>query len=798
MSQEQNKPLVFYQIKRIFNEYPTAIIDIISEFYSWNSQTIKEIPVINWEKISCNENIHWDYNFFNQFRDKLNADLLSQNKGFLSSPDFITIFKTNCDFFNLNLITLNIGNPNIRSFFKEILRLNKTIDYSLVTKNWTVYQSNRLKIFLNDYIPSKEFKLDIKTQSIDVSEKSNLEIKENTLKNNHTINSVILSRINNHCNNTIDVGTIKCDDIIDLHNYLIKHPIDFIEFRGENFELTKDEIFYLNNIPLSNEIFIRLVDLNKGFFNYFKYNKYLQWDQQLFEQFDDLYSWWNVGELPGNYLTEAFLIKNVSKIVLTQEIFEKIKWTMPLIYTLGWEQQFQNLFKDISPDYYESAHHRDFFYINLDIGNLAKDVLIHYYPLLYKNYIESNLALDLEIIFTDLNKLQNLESHNTRYEDSNYHFNRNTYIRSLFCKKLGHVISVNLTTPDLLLILESCSEIIHSYYQLPRIDQFYCAHYKNVKRDINSNSSYDELSRFYPGLLTAFREESETIFNDFFISHDSITKLLNSDIIYIKNSKIANIKFISLFKNLKYLLLNECNIEDTNNYNFVNPTNIYLRKCKLSNFNFIYSFPNLAEFYFINNKIKSQISTHFCNHLLHLQTLYLENHRISELNINNNLITKLGISDYNYKNLKKDLQYTKQLDKLESFTIKWTYKYRDKNTLMGDVYRCNIFKFNLNYEIIKYLKNLPCKIQNLCLVNLYVDSQSLKTMEQENCNICIFQDYMQMIYVINHDMPKYNSIDNLLFDTKTNNIEEYEYFLEHKRFSDSIHEMLLCDENQNY
>lgn len=796
MTQGRNKPLVFYQIKRIFNEYPTAIIEIISEFYSWNSHTIKEIPVLNWEKISCNENIHWNYNFFNQFRDKLNGDLLSQNKGFLSSPDFITIFKTNCDFFNLNLIILNIGNPNIRSFFKEISRLNKTIDYSLVNKNWTVCKSNRLKLFLNDYIPSDKFKLEIKTNSINVSEKSNLITKENTQEHNFTIKSVILTRINNYSKNKIDVGTIVCDDIIDLHNYLINHPIDFIEFRGEIFELTKDEINYLNNIPLSNEIFIRLVDLNEGFYNYFKYNKYLQWDQELFEQFDDLYSWWHVGELPGNYLTEAFLIKNVAKIVLTQEIFEKIEWTMPLIYTLGWEQQFHNLFKGISPEYNEYEQNRDFFYINLDIGNLSNDVLIHYYPLLYKNYIESNLPLDLEVILTDLNKLKKLD-YRFKAEDSDYYYYKESY-RNIFSKKLGHLIVTELTTEQLRLILANCSEIIHMYYKLPRVKQFYCTSETIAQNYIRFNSNEDLNDQFFPNLIKAFRNERiEPVFNPIFLKESEISILLNSEIVYFSNTTFASLEFLNLFKNLQYLFLFNCTILETTKHNYVSTKCLYLRRCTLSSINFIYSFQNLTELYFTSNTVQTENNMENNNQFKFLNTLYLENHRLSEINLDNRMLTKVGIGDFDYRELMSDIKVIEKIDSILSLTIKWVYDFRSREILEEEISTLNIFKFNSNQELSSILENLNPNINSLTLVNILLETVCVAAILKKDCNVAVHYNYMPWIYELYNGIAQYKYYSELLFDSNIYTLEEYKFILENKRYSDSIHD-LLYDEDQYY
>lgn len=796
MTQGQNKPLVFYQIKRIFNEYPTAIIDIISEFYSWNSYTIKEIPVLNWEKISCNENIHWDYNFFNQFRDKLNGDLLSQNKGFLSSPDFITIFKTNCDFFNLNLITLNISNPNIRSFFKEISRLNKIIDYSLVSKNQTVYQSNRLKLFLNDYIPSEKFKLEIKSISINVSEKANIIIKENTLKHNFTIKSVILTRINNHCKNTIDVASVKCDDIIDLYNYLINYPIDFITFRGEIFELTEDEINYLNNIPLSNEIFIRLVDLNEVFYNYFKNNKYLQWDQQLFELFDDLYSWLYVGKLPGNYLTETFLIKNVAKIVLTQEIFEKIKWTMPLIYTLGWEQQFHNLFQSISPDYKDLYDHRDFFHINLDIGNLSNDVLIHYYPLLYKNYIESNLPLDLEVILTDLNKLKKLD-YRFKAEYSHYYYYIGTY-KNIFSKKLGHLILLKLTPEQVRLILANCTEIIHSYYKLPRIKQFYCTSETIAQNYISFNSNEVLNDQFFPNLIKAFRNERiEPIFNPLFIKESEISILLNSEIVYFSNTTFASLEFLNLFKNLQYLFLVNCSILETTKHNYSSTKCLYLRRCTLSSINFIYSFQNLTELYFTSNTVQTENNLQNNNQFKFLNKLYLENHRFSIFNLDYRLLTKVGISDFDYRNLMSDIIVIEKIDSLQSLTIKWAYNYISSEVLEEEIRTLDIFKFNSNQELSSILENLNPNIRSLTLVNILLEITCVEAILKKDCKVEVHYDYMPWIYELYNGIAQYKYYCELLFDSTIFTLEDYKFILENKRYPDSIQD-LLYDEDYDY
>ncbi|MFZ1636074.1 MAG: hypothetical protein WAT43_19480, partial [Chitinophagales bacterium] len=784
--------------------YPTAFIDIASEYYPFDIENIEGYPVLNWKNISCNQNTRWNDALFNKLQDKLDIQLLCQNDGFLNSPELIKILQNNTNLFDLNVILANIGVTNFTEFVKTFFTDRYNINYRNIYNNHKIISTPRLITFANRYIQHENDKITIKIKKQEIEYEPDKIVENTDSSPALSIKFIVFSKILKDLIIIPELETLKCETAEDVYNILSKQPEVYIpKYYQNQIVLINDEIEYLNNIYINNELFLNLVNLYEIFYHLFKFNKNLSWHESMFEELSDLGPWFYAGQLSGNYLSDLFLVKNSNKLTLTQELFEQVQWKMPLIFSMGWVKKFYIQFEIRSPDHFNERRKYDSsdICIDLNLGNLAKDVFIYYYPLIYKNYIESDLPLDLEIILTDVNKLQNLEYLNINDDDDDdrkYNYYRNKYYRSLFIKKLGHLISVNLTTEDLRLIFENCSDIIQSYYALPRIDQFYCANYKKVKHSIRSNSSSDELSRFFPPLITVFRKDSESIFNKFFLSHDNIVNLLNSDIICIKNATITNIQFMSLFKNLKYILLTECNIEDTNNYNFDKPTNLFLRKCELSNINFIYSLPNLKEFYFITNKIKSQIATNTCKQLDHLQTLYLENHRISELNINNELITKLGISDYNYRNLEEDLQFTNQLDKLNSLTIKWTYNYIDKDTLMYDVSRDNIFKFNLNYEIIKYLKTHTCKVQNLCLVNLYVDSQSLKTLAQENCNICIFQDYMQMIYVINHDMPKNNSINNLLFETKTNDIEEYEYILEYKRFSDDIHEMLLCDEDQDY
>lgn len=139
------------------------------------------------------------------------------------------------------------------------------------------------------------------------------------------------------------------------------------------------------------------------------------WDESLFIELSDLNPWLNVNELNGNFLTNDFLIKYSSKLYLTQELFRKVKWTMPLIFSMGWENIFFQQFE---------IRNHDFDYL----GNISQDVFIHYYPFLFKDYIDSNFELEMEVILSDLDNLKYL----------------NKSLVSKLCEKVGNLISLHL------------------------------------------------------------------------------------------------------------------------------------------------------------------------------------------------------------------------------------------------------------------------------------------------------------------------------------------------------------------
>ena len=761
----------FNQIERFYSTYPTALIDIISEYYPLNMSSLKEYPALNWQKISSNEKINWDKWNFRNHKSKLEVDRLCKNKGFLDSSDLIEILKENPNYFDLNLILKNIGVTNFKPFFKEFVANKSHIDHNLIKYNYDIVQSPRLIRFINRYIDSDENKISLKSYDQDlfkqVIENSNSE----RAPSNYSINSIILNKIKNIFKDVDDIDSIKCESTIELYNILAKTPSIYnIHFRYSDSDLNKAELEYLNNLPLDNELFIALINLNEIFFLFFKCNKYLVWDESLFIELSDLNPWLNVNELNGNFLTNDFLIKYSSKLYLTQELFRKVKWTMPLIFSMGWENIFFQQFE---------IRNHDFDYL----GNISQDVFIHYYPFLFKDYIDSNFELEMEVILSDLDNLKYL----------------NKSLVSKLCEKVGNLISRTLTPKQIQLILQNCSEAVKSWYQLPRIAQFYCTEYSNAITFNRSDSLIAPISRFHPEIISAFKNDQiSPIFTDFFITEQRITKFLRAEIISIKNSKMFNLEFINVFNNLKYLLLTDCSIEDSKRYEFNAISCLYISNCSVNTLNFVYSFNDIHEFYFLTNVINSKDNSPEDTHVRGVQSVYLENHSTSEIRINYSTTTKIALSNIDLNILCKDIEFVGQLPNLESLIISRLYKFISLDKLREGISEMDVFDLSVNQQISLCTNIYANNIKNLCLVNLLLDSQTLDANLKKNINVLICHNFLGIIYGYRFGMPDYKSISNVLYDSQKSPLEQYLFILENKRFPDEIHEDLLYDEREDY
>jgi len=775
----------FNQIERFYSTYPTALIDIISEYYPLNMSSLGEYPALNWQKISSNEKINWDKWNFRNHKSKLEVDQLCKNKGFLDSSDLIEILQENPNYFDLNIILKNIGVTNFKPFFKEFVANKNHIDHNLIKYNYDIIQSPRLVRFINKYIDSDENKISLKSYDQDLSKQVIETSNSESAPSNYSINSIILNKIKNIFKDVNDIDSIKCENTIELYNILAKTPSIYnMHFRYSNSDLNKAETEYLNNLPLDNELFIALINLNEIFFIFFKCNKYLVWDVSLFEELSDLNPWLYVDELKGNFLTSDFLIKYSNRINLTQKLFEKFNWTMPVIFSMGWEDIFYRQFEIRSLDYdYERGSRWDDIYIDLNLGNMSQDVIIYYYPLLFKNYIDSNLEIEMEVILSDLDKLKYL----------------NKSLITKLSKKVGSLISSTLTTNQIKLILQNCSKEVKSWYKLPRFAQFYCSEYSNATRFNRLDSIIAPISRFHPEIVSAFKKDQiPPIFTDFFIIEQSIKEFLRAEIISIKDAKILNLEFIDEFDNLKYLLLTDCSIEDSKSYEFKAIYCLYISKCIIDNLNFVYSFKDIHEFYFLTNVINSKDNSPEDIYVRGLQSVFLENHITSEIRIDYSQTTKIALSNTDLDMLCEGAEFVGQLPKLESIIISRLYKFTNLEKRKEDMSEMDIFDLYVNQQISSCITTFINNIKNLCLVNLLLDPLTLDINLKNNVNVLICHNFIREIYEQRYGIPDHNSISNLLYDSQKHNLEHYLFILENKRFPDKIHENLLYDEREDY
>lgn len=784
MNHTAHENLLYKQLKQFSNIYPTVLIDIVSEFYPLNISMLDNLPILNWNKISTNQNIQWDNIIFTKFKDKLTSDLLYKNNGFLDSPNLIEILNQNLEYFDLNSVLKNVGTANFYKFFEKFVAFKSNIDPRLIEKNYKINDCPRFVRFANMYIHNKEEKINLHTWSPMYFQQGEEITSHETNDHKYSLNSIILSKIKNSINITENTDSIKCDTIAELINILNNYEsIYYKKYNSNELYLTVQEIDYLNEIRLDNKQFIKLVEINEMFFDYFIYNKHLNWDESLFERFSDLDIWYKVGILKGRYLNDLFLIKNTAKLSLTQHLFTNVQWTMPLILAMGWEEKFYRQFEIRSPFYNHDQRERyDDIYIDFDLGNLANDVLINYYPLLYNNYIESELNLDMEVILTNLNLLESL----------------NLQAINKFKEKLSNLIVRTLTPMEINSLLRQNSSSIHSWYKLPRVVKVYCTEYNTVNNYVRSNSSDTNDVKFYPELITGFRDNLiEPLFANFFLTKSKIAKMMSSDTVYIKDAKISDLNFGMIFKNLKYLFLINCNINDcTIAKKSINC--LYISRCKINNLNLIHNQEAIEELYFLSNEISSPNIFSEFDKKIDIKTIYFENHNINELNVNFNKINTIGISNFDFNSLIQDIVLVEELSKLESLVVKWSYDFKNLQELQQDIQEHDIFAMNYNAEITSILLNYTPKIQKLILINLCLEPAVINSFVEKGCQVCIFQNYLSTIYEIRHEMPHYKYLDDILYDSKMDLLIEYEFLIQNKRFSDDRHEELIYDEKDDY